>query len=139
MCIANIGCKSIKARVRKLPKLFPVWKVMSYQNKDYNLYDPFGKSPIRDGINKAERLQDRRMEIPYAPGFHSFLRKKDALSRIEEEEKQVRKFWARKAWITESGIGTESFLHESWPIVVLSHIATDKASAEEIQPCPPHP
>ena len=122
MCLRT-GIEEVEKRVKKLHKVFPVWKVMYSSSQLYRTeFDDNKTHLLVDGINVAAYHQEKRSWIPYQPGFHAFLRLKDAKSRFPYDKKRVRKFWAKKKWIITCGYDAVNNL----PCVVLSKISTSK-------------
>lgn len=134
MCVMNIDCDEVVKKVKKLPKVFPCWKVMGGgRRRGINLteYDLSGMYPIKDGVNEAGCHQRNRMRIKYPVGFHAFLRRKDCKEYARPRDKRfIRKFWAERKWITTKGMGCETDPQCGF-IVVLSRIATSKEALEE--------
>ena len=134
MCLRDIDNKEIKRKVSKLPKIFPVWKVMFSSEHPYQTeYDYAGLSLLKDGINIAENDKGTysgfsvrtdigpRAHIPYTPGFHAYIRKKDVMNCCSW---RTRKFWAKKEWVTTVGFANNTVINK--PCVVLSKISTTK-------------
>ena len=123
MCLdTRMNEKEKKRYIRNLPKEFFVYKVM-YPNGETE-YGRYGKKLYkRRTIYKAEYSPERKRRIIYNPGFHVFRTKKAALDYHSALNKWgmgliIRKFKAKKEWVTEVGKYT------GIRTLVLSHIET---------------
>jgi len=148
MCLDIMYHSSEKEKIiEALPKIFPVWKVMS--KKGRTLYswikgeqllvavNPHGivetsekPDPILSGkkVYKAGFYPNRKAKCNYKPGFHAYLSKEDAILAAYNTDAVIQKFWARKAWVTQVGKGCPLLTRyrQKEPTVVLSKISTYK-------------
>ena len=148
MCLDIMYQSSEKEKIiAALPKIFPVWKVMS--KKGRTLYswikgeqllvavNPHGivetsekPDPILSGkkVYKAGFYPNRKAKCNYKPGFHAYLSKEDAILAAYNTDAVIQKFWARKAWVTQVGKGCQLLMtyRQTEPTVVLSKISTRK-------------
>ena len=150
MCLDMMYHSSEKEKIiEALPKIFPVWKVMSKKGRTWYSWikgeqiigvavNPHGivdtsekPDPILSGkkVYKAGFHPNKKAGCNYKPGFHAYLSKEDAILASDNLKGAVtQKFWARKAWITQVGKGCQLLggYRQKEPTVVLSKISTYK-------------
>ena len=142
MCLAIVYQSSEKEKIiEALPKIFPVWKVMSKKGRTWYSWIKVEQilstkkseksDPILSGkkVYKAGFYPNKKIECNYKPGFHAYLSKEDAILASDDVKRSViQKFWARKAWVTQIGKGCQLLRHyrQKEPTVVLSKISTYK-------------
>lgn len=109
MSLTNLlNNKQLKKFKKELPKVFPVWKAMfkngecEFQSTNHNEQDL-----KRKGIYFARNCPKSRLGIPYKPGFHVFLTKKEAEKYGIDME--IIEFRARQTWVT--GVGKTTYQH----------------------------
>ena len=149
MCLAIVYQSSEKEKIiEALPKIFPVWKVMSKKGRTLyswikgeplfgvavNPYDRVEISKESDQILSGKKVYkagfypNRKAKCNYKPGFHAYLSKEDAILAAYNTDAVIQKFWARKAWVTQVGKGCQLLMsyRQKEPTVVLSKISTYK-------------
>jgi hypothetical protein len=119
MCLKDvITGEALKAEVDKLPEEFPVFKALRGNKTEYAFHNKKEPAMCYNKVYIAGVFPEARMSIKdYKPGFHAFLHVADAERYIGYKE-AVRKFWAKREWVTT--IGYDQVSH--FKCVVLSHI-----------------
>ena len=141
MCLDIVYHSSEKEKIiEALPKIFPVWKVMSKKGRTWYSWIKVEQilstkkseksDPILSGkkVYKAGFYPNKKIECNYKPGFHAYLSKEDAILAAYNTDAVIQKFWARKAWVTQVGKGCPLLTRyrQKEPTVVLSKISTYK-------------
>jgi hypothetical protein len=127
MCLTQRFNKTELAKFKKsLPEEFPVWKMGQLGDGGFMPEYKAGTEPILErGIHKAGSYRYNRVNIggKYKPGFHAFLTRYCARKYQNGKYSTIiKKFYAKRSWITAAGKSLYDDKEYPHPIVVLSHI-----------------
>lgn len=124
MCLRiRLTDKEKKEAIKKLPKVFPVWKILNPTGfTEY--YDEGNEECFtKKGIYKAKFYSRYRSSLAYKSGFHAFLSRATAtIAMANHCNRKIAKFWAKREWVQEIGNFNRSYRWQKG--VVLSHIET---------------
>lgn len=136
MCLKNIRNRKKLAELKQiLPNVFPVWKVLTKDMRCEFDLDKTEAEFTHEGVFEAHNRCAYRLDAEYNPGFHAFLKQRDAEEYLLWRSSYpgatgpdycVYKFWAHREWVTAAGDDRSC----GKPCVVLSKIELWNAVAE---------
>lgn len=131
MCLeTRLTGKEKEKAIKKLPKVFPVWKLLRPTGfTEFSCHNEGERPLTKEGIYKAGCYPSSRSHLDYKPGFHAFLTQKSAAASRLVSLLKITKFWAKKEWVKEIGTFDEWYGNQKG--IVLSHIGTKNAKAKK--------
>ena len=96
MCLNAIKVEEVKKILDNLPETFPCWKVMADTDGETEYWTEGEEKLQRGKTYKAKYHPDRKTPALYAPAFHAFLSRADAVDSIWASARTIIKFYARK-------------------------------------------